>query len=74
VLGDPDLLVLDEKAPRFYCQCSRERALLIVSALGSEEVEDMLEKDNGAELICHFCNETYQISAEELVGLREITN
>src|SRR5882724_13573873 len=74
VLGDLDLLALEEKEPRFYCRCSRERALLIISALGREEVEDMLEKDNGAELICHFCNEAYQISAEELVGLREIAN
>lgn len=66
VLGDLDLLVLDEKKPRFHCQCSRERALLIISALGRAEIEDMLEKDKGAELICHFCNETYQISTEEL--------
>lgn len=66
VLGDLDVLVLEEKEPRFYCQCSRERALLIISALGPDEVQDMIEKDNGAELICHFCNETYQISADEL--------
>jgi len=66
VLGDLDLLVLDEMEPRFHCQCSRERALLIISALGGKEVEDMIEKDNGAELICHFCNEAYQLSAEEL--------
>jgi molecular chaperone Hsp33 len=69
VLGDLDLLVLEEKEPRFYCQCSRERALLIISALGREEVEDMIEKDNGAELICHFCNEAYQLSANELADL-----
>lgn len=66
VLGDLDLTVLEEHEPHFYCQCSRERALLIISALGREEVEDMLEKDNGAELICHFCNEAYQLSANEL--------
>jgi molecular chaperone Hsp33 len=66
VLGDLDLLVLEEKEPRFHCQCSRERALLIISALGREEVEDMIEKDGGAELICHFCNEHYQLSADEL--------
>lgn len=69
VLGDLDVLVLEEKEPRFYCQCSRERALLIISALGRDEVEDMIEKDNGAELICHFCNEAYQISAGELTAL-----
>ena len=69
VLGDLELQVLEEKEPRFYCQCSRERALLIISALGREEVQDMLEKDDGAELICHFCNEAYQLSGEELAGL-----
>jgi len=69
VLGDIELEVREEKDPHFRCQCSRERALLIISALGREEVEDMIEKDNGAELICHFCNEKYQLSAEELTGL-----
>lgn len=65
-LGDLDLLVLEEKEPSFYCQCSRERALQIISALGSDEVADMLAKDNGAQLTCHFCNESYDISGEEL--------
>ena len=69
VLGDLDLLVLEEREPRFHCQCSRERALLIISALGDEEVKDMIEKDNGAELICHFCNETYELGADELRAL-----
>lgn len=66
VLGDLDLMVLEESEPRFQCQCSRERALLIISALGREEIEDMIEKDNGAKLTCHFCNETYGLNAEEL--------
>ena len=69
VLGDLDLRVLEEKEPRFYCQCSRERAKLIISALGRDEMKDMLTKDNGAELICHFCNEAYQITADELNDL-----
>lgn len=71
VVGEMDLLVLEEKEPRFRCQCSHERALLIISALGRDEVKDMLEKDNGAELICHFCNETYQIRGDELCGILE---
>jgi molecular chaperone Hsp33 len=66
VLGDLDVLVLEEKEPRFHCQCSRERALLIISALGRDDVADMLEKNNGAELICHFCNEIYEINGDEL--------
>jgi len=66
VLGDLDLRVLEEKEPRFNCHCSHERALLIISALGREEVKDMLAKDNGAELTCHFCNEKYQVTGREL--------
>ena len=68
-LGDLDLTVLTQCQPTFYCRCSRERVLQIISALGREEVEDMLAKDNGAELICHFCNETYQINGDELTGI-----
>jgi molecular chaperone Hsp33 len=68
-LGDLDMTALEEKEPRFKCQCSRERALLIISALGRQEVEDMLAKDSGAELVCHFCNEAYKISGEELETL-----
>ena len=68
-LGDVDMEVLGEREPTFYCPCSRERVLQIISALGRQEVEDMLAKDNGAELICHFCNEAYQVTGDELTGL-----
>jgi molecular chaperone Hsp33 len=71
VLGELDLQVLEEKPPRFHCHCSKERAVLIVSALGRDEVEDMLAKDDGAELICHFCNEAYQLTAEDLSEILE---
>jgi molecular chaperone Hsp33 len=66
VLGDLDLRVLEEKEPRFHCHCSHERALQIIAALGREEVRDMLSKDNGAELTCHFCNESYRVTGREL--------
>jgi molecular chaperone Hsp33 len=69
VVGETGLNLLEQTEPRFFCQCSRDRALLIISALGRDEVEDMLEKDNGAELTCHFCNESYQLSAEDLSGI-----
>jgi molecular chaperone Hsp33 len=68
-LGPVDLTVLDAINPRFHCQCSYERARLIISALGRGEIQDMLEKDNGAELRCHFCNEVYQIGAADLTAM-----
>ena len=61
VLGGLDLRVLEERAVRFHCPCSYERARHIISCLGRDEVADMLEKDRGAEMTCHFCNEVYNL-------------
>jgi molecular chaperone Hsp33 len=50
----------------FRCKCSYERAVRIVTGLGREEVEDMLSKDRGAELICHFCSAVYYLDEDAL--------
>ena len=60
-LGVIEFRVLEEKDVEFSCNCSMERAISLISALGKEEVADMLEKDNGAVMDCGFCNEKYTI-------------
>jgi len=37
--------------------------------LGEAELQDMIEKDDGAEATCHFCGEVYQASSDELAQL-----
>ncbi|MEP7339512.1 MAG: Hsp33 family molecular chaperone HslO [Acidobacteriota bacterium] len=59
VFGELPVEVLQRHPASFRCTCSYERAINIVTMLGEEEVRDMLEKDNGAELICHFCSAVY---------------
>ncbi|MBO0801214.1 MAG: Hsp33 family molecular chaperone HslO, partial [Blastocatellia bacterium] len=68
-LGEITFEVMEQHPVEFRCKCSYGRAVSIVSALGREEVEDMLEKDNGAELTCHFCNEVYYLDDAALRGI-----
>ncbi|MEC8441862.1 MAG: Hsp33 family molecular chaperone HslO [Cyanobacteriota bacterium] len=54
---------------RFHCRCSRERSVAALMLLGRAELIDMLEKDGGAELTCHFCNNRYAVTGTELAAL-----
>lgn len=72
LLGDMGLAIFPEKQPlRFHCRCSFDRVLGALRMLGQAELEDMIEKDEGAEATCHFCGEVYQASREELVQILE---
>ncbi len=37
--------------------------------LGEAELQDMIEKDGGAEATCHFCNEVYKANSDQLTEL-----
>jgi len=70
-LGGLPFHTLETRPVEFRCKCSYDRVLNIVTALGREEVEDMLEKDKGAELTCHFCNSVYYLDEDALRGILE---
>ena len=70
LLGDMGLNILPEvQMVRFHCGCSSERMLGALKMLGEEELQDMIEKDDGAEATCHFCGEVYRASSEDLANL-----
>src|SRR5215468_281933 len=70
-LGDMGFDTLETQPVEFRCKCSYERVVKIVTALGREEIEDMLEKDKGAELTCHFCNAVYYLDEDALREMLE---
>ncbi|HEY9649253.1 MAG TPA: Hsp33 family molecular chaperone HslO [Coleofasciculaceae cyanobacterium] len=70
LLGDMNLVILPEvQMIRFHCGCSFNRVLGALKMLGEAELQDMIEKDEGAEATCHFCREVYQANADHLVEL-----
>ncbi len=71
VLGVIDYEILGEQEIKFDCNCSKERAIRLISSLGKAEVESMLKEDNGAVMDCGFCNESYELDGADL---REMLN
>lgn len=70
ILGDMGLEILPQaQLVRFHCGCSFDRVLGALKMLGQAELEDMIEKDHGAEATCHFCGEVYKASSHELEQL-----
>lgn len=72
LLGDMDLVMMPEvQLVRFDCRCSFDRVLGALKMLGEAELQDMIEKDDGAEAKCDFCGEVYQANSNELARLIE---
>jgi molecular chaperone Hsp33 len=72
LLGDMDLVIFPEvQMLRFHCGCSFDRVLGALKMLGVDELQDMIEKDHGAEATCHFCGEVYQATSDQLSRLIE---
>ncbi|MEF9864265.1 MAG: Hsp33 family molecular chaperone HslO [Christensenellaceae bacterium] len=61
--------ILKEEEPKWLCDCSKERLEKVVISLGEHEINDMIQKDDGAEIVCRFCNKKYNFSGEELKNL-----
>ncbi len=70
LLSDLGLNIFPEvQLVRFKCGCSFERMLGALRLLGVAELEDMIEKDKGAEAICQFCSHVYTANVENLEQL-----
>lgn len=71
LLGDANVKILEQMPVVFQCKCSKERISQALISLGKEELNDMIETEGTAETECHFCNEKYIFTKEELLQLRD---
>lgn len=61
-----DWEITQQETPAFRCYCSRSRLEQVLISLGREELGDMIQKEHGAELTCHFCNTIYRFDENDL--------
>lgn len=63
---DFEIQILEKKEIQYKCDCSKEKIKNVIKSLGKKEIEDMINEDHGAEVVCHFCNTKYAFDEEEL--------
>jgi molecular chaperone Hsp33 len=71
VLGHGNVNILEKHPVAFKCQCSKERIENAIISLGVEEIQAMIDEDGQAEAQCHFCNEVYLLTREDLEELKK---
>ena len=71
LLGGFGLTVNDTIPTAFSCNCSKERVEKAIISIGSKEIREMIRDGKPIEVKCHFCNEAYTFTIEEL---KEILN
>lgn len=59
-------VITDKQPARFFCNCDKQRVERAIISIGKEEIAEMIEEGKEIEVTCHFCNEAYTFSVEEL--------
>ncbi|NLB89889.1 MAG: Hsp33 family molecular chaperone HslO [Clostridiales bacterium] len=62
-------LIVSREPIKWECDCSRQRMEKALISLGTVQLQEIIQDDQGAELVCHFCGEKYQFTTEELKTL-----
>ena len=67
ITGDENVEIIEENiVPIYQCDCSKEHIAQGISTIGKEEIEQIIEQEGKAEVVCHFCNKKYLFSKQEL--------
>lgn len=63
---EDDLRLLESYPLAFRCSCTRERIVVMLRALGAEEVRGILAEHGEVEVSCEFCGRPYRFDAVDV--------
>ena len=66
VLGEFGVEIKEKTETRFYCNCDKARVEKAIVSIGKKDIQEMIDDGEPIEVNCHFCNEHYKFSVEEL--------
>ena len=70
VTGDNNIMYFeDNNVPKYECNCSKEKMGRGLVTIGKKDLQEIIETDGKAELVCHFCNKKYLFGKDELESI-----
>lgn len=64
-----EMEIHEEDHPELRCDCSRERMERALISIGKKDLQEIIEEDGEAELVCHFCRTRYRFDKDDLEKL-----
>ena len=61
--------ILERTPVSYTCTCSRDRMEKALISIGAKDLQSLIEEDQGAELVCHFCHRKYFFTTEQLQSM-----
>jgi len=55
---------------QYFCPCTRDRVVRALETLGLEELQDMINKKEKAEVTCQICGRPYEVPVEEIEQIK----
>ncbi len=74
LFGDIPYTLLESHDIFFRCGCGQEKVERALMTLGSNELRDMRQNDNGADVTCEFCRKAYHLGVDELDNLIKLAS
>jgi len=71
LMGNFPLIETGKTEIQLRCRCSKDMLAETIKGFPKEEIEQMIEEDHGAEIVCSFCKSVYRFNEDEL---KEIMN
>lgn len=69
LLGEFGLEINDRMDASFWCNCSKSRVEKALISIGKKDLQEMIDDGKTIELKCHFCNEGYEFTVDELKAI-----
>jgi molecular chaperone Hsp33 len=66
-----DFIIHEQMDLSFKCNCSQERLSATLISVGTDELQSMIDDNETIEIVCHYCNDKYYFTPDDIKILKD---